>query len=127
MKRYLTYILMLLVILVTGACSDDLNGLEGSLNRNGKVTFAANSSRLITKSGLEYTDFEKDTKYLLFGQEADGSWEAEKTIMYNREAHEDDEHLIDYGEDIFFKETCYYLYNKMCNLCNQYNDTVKSA
>lgn len=110
MKRYLTYILMLLVVLVTGACSEDLNGLEGSLNRNGKVTFAANSSRLITKSGLEYTDFEKDTKYLLFGQEADGSWEAEKTIMYNREAQEDDEHLIDYGEDIFFDEKSFDFY-----------------
>ena len=60
--------------------------------------FAANSSRLITKSGLQYTNFDINTKFKLYGVESNtDSW-----VMYDRVGIETEQQLIEYGGDIFF-------------------------
>lgn len=100
MKRLRTY-LILIVALITVSCLEETKYLENELIQGNTVTFAANSSRVITRSGLTYTEFHVGTKYILFGKESEKSdWN--EPLMYNKKGHENDRHLIEYGEDLFF-------------------------
>lgn len=100
MKRLRTY-LILIVALITVSCLEETKYLENELIQGNTVTFAANCSRVITRSGLTYTEFPENTKYTLFGIESGKSgWD--EALMYDRKGHEDEKHLIEYGEEVFF-------------------------
>ncbi|MBE6216188.1 MAG: fimbrillin family protein [Bacteroidales bacterium] len=103
MKRFLTYISMALAVLVScPACSDELMSTEEDLQGDGLVTIAANSSRLITKAGLQYTNFAPYTKYIIYGVENSATYNWEEAVMYDRQAWENEHQLIEYGRDLFF-------------------------
>lgn len=99
MRNCLSYILVAALMLTAVSCSEHLD-VEDRLEQENLVSFYANSSRLITRSGLQYSNFEENNRYLLFCHETSGNWDA--PVMYDRQAFEDAGHLIDYGEDIFF-------------------------
>lgn len=97
----MTKYISLILVLISAACSDETMRLEEGLARHDKVTFAANSSRLVTKAGLRYTNFDTNTRYLLYAiEEGADNWT--DAVMYCREGREDENQLIDYGEDFFF-------------------------
>lgn len=104
MKKYLTYIQLVLTALAAVSCVDELKNVEEELIGQNTVTLAAHKSRIITKAGLEYSDFDPYTKYMLYSVESGDSYDWDKsTMMYDRIGEETDEHLIDYsGNDIFF-------------------------
>lgn len=104
MKKYLTYIQLVLTALAAVSCTDELKNVEEELIGQNTVTLAAHKSRIITKAGLEYSDFDPYTKYMLYSVESGDSYDWDKsTMMYDRIGEETDEHLIDYsGNDIFF-------------------------
>lgn len=99
MRNCLSYILVAALMLTAVSCSEHLD-VEETLEQENLVSFCANSSRLITRSGLQYSNFEENNRYLLFCHETSGNWDA--PVMYDRQAFEDAGHLIDYGDDIFF-------------------------
>lgn len=103
MRKLYSY-LIALAGLAAVSCSEETMRLENELVQGNTVTFAANSARMITKSGLQYTEFEEGTKYVLYGLESveKDSYDWGKATLYDTKAKESQEHLIDYGEDIFF-------------------------
>ena len=66
MNKYLTYIYLILTVLTTAACSDEILGMEGELSDKNTVVLSANSSKLITKAGLQFSNFDVYTQYLLY-------------------------------------------------------------
>lgn len=102
MKNRLHYLLA--VALAVLSCSDELN-VEQELLEKDKVSFAANSARLVTKSGLTYTNFEAGTKYLIYGmdQAYAGDWSGSRMVMNALRAEESEKNIIDYEGDIRFK------------------------
>lgn len=98
--KYLFITAMAAVSCIDGKLADEQELLETD-----KVSFAANSSRMVTKSGLEYTWFDEGTRYLLYCMDADkaGDWSSGSLVMDGRQGQETAEHLIDYGPDMHFK------------------------
>ena len=93
----LKYILIMLFMVVS--CADRFHEPDLSVDT---IRLAANSSMLITKSGLQYTDFDEDTQYLLYALETpapseDYDWS--NTVMYDVDAVEDSKHLVDYIDE----------------------------
>lgn len=86
------------------SCLSEQIGTEDEFLNNNTITFTANSGQMITKSGIQYTDFEEGNKYLLFGLESAGStgYDWSGAVMYDTRGVETAEHLINYGEDLFF-------------------------
>lgn len=93
---------MMLAVLAVAACSDEFIGMEEELEGQNTVTLSANSSRLITRSGLQYTDFDIYTKYLLYCIRSGESYDWSNNLMYDREGWENEQHLIEYGKDLFY-------------------------
>ena len=83
--------------LVFGCCSDEMH-MEEQMLKDERIKLSAGNSLMITKSGLEYENFEEGTKYLLYGVEIGKDWTAENTIMNRTAAEETSKHLIRYGE-----------------------------
>lgn len=102
MKKFLIYIQLMMAVLTAASCSDDLMSMEQSMAEQNIVTLSANSSRLITKAGLQSTDFDLYTKYIIYCIESGSPYDWNKGVMYDREAWENQQHLIEYGKDIFF-------------------------
>lgn len=105
MKIRLTYIL-LLAGLIFGSCTDVVSFEEPAFE-DGQLVFSACNSRMITKSGLEYENFEVGTKYLLYGVETANEYDWTKAILNNTQCYETDLHYIHYGPDIHFREKSY--------------------
>lgn len=101
--KYLPHILIAAVLMVTASCLNEQIISEDELIDT-PITFEANSGRMVTKAGLQYTDFEEGNKYLLYGLESAGSdsYDWADAVMYDTRGVETAEHLIDYGEDLFF-------------------------
>lgn len=99
--KYLPHILIAAVLMVTASC---LNEFSEDALIDTTITFEANSGRMVTKAGLQYTDFEEGNKYLLYGLESadSDSYNWSDAIMYDTRGVETSEHLINYGEDLFF-------------------------
>ncbi len=103
MKNFSIYISLILTLMLTSvACSEETMHLEEGLVGHNLVQFKASSSRHITKAGLQYTDFDPYTKYLLYCAESGETYDWGNAIMYDRLGQEDDMHLINYGKDLFF-------------------------
>lgn len=102
MRNRPSYIFLALLAMVTASCSDELLGVEEELEGGNIVTFAANSARMVTKAGLQYTNFEVGNKYLLYGVSHADTYDWNNAVMYDTPGTEDKDHLIDYGEDVFF-------------------------
>lgn len=102
MNKYLTYIYLILTVLATAACSDEILGMEGELSDQNTVTLSANSSKLITKAGLQFTNFDVYTEYLLYCIENSESYDWKNNVMYDRRGWENEQQLIEYGKDMFF-------------------------
>lgn len=114
-------------VLAAPACSDELMGVEDGLVRGNTITFAANSARIITKSGLQYEEFDVGTKYLLYGlpykaSSADYVWG--DAIMYRHSGVETDEHLINYGSDLHFDGKTFDFYG--ATVCSDSDVPVQS-
>lgn len=105
MKIRLTYIL-LLAGLIFSSCTDVVSFEEPAFE-DGQLVFSACNSRMITKSGLEYENFEVGTKYLLYGVETANDYDWTKAILNNTQCYETDLHYIHYGPDIHFREKSY--------------------
>lgn len=106
MRRIFTHISAILC-LVIASCSDQLSDVEQNLLGNEKIAFSANSARMVTKAGLQYTSFAEDTKYLLYGLESpsgSGNYDWNDMIMNDVTGVETESHLIDYGEDLYFNK-----------------------
>lgn len=110
MKWRLSYML-LLAGLVSGACSDAVS-LDGDRNDGQDViAFSASNARMITKSGLEFENFDVDTRYLLYGVEAAAEYDWENSaIMNGVQAYETADHFISYGNDLHFRDRTYDFY-----------------
>ena len=102
MNKYLTYIYLILTVLTTAACSDEILGMEGELSDKNTVVLSANSSKLITKAGLQFTNFDVYTEYLLYCIENSESYDWKSNVMYDRRGWENEQQLIEYGKDMFF-------------------------
>lgn len=102
MKARLSYIIFAVCTSILMSCSEVMTLPEDELLGKEKVSFSANSSRLITKSGLKYTYFDAYTKYLLFGVESGDSYDWTNAVMYDRQGNETEDHFIEYGKDLFF-------------------------
>lgn len=120
MKTRLSYIL-LMAGLVFGCCSDEMY-MEEQMLKDERIKLSAGNSLMITKSGLEYENFEEGTKYLLYGVETGKDWTAENTIMNRKAAEETSKHLIRYGEtDLHFKGKTYDFYGAtVCSIADEY-------
>ena len=120
MKTRLSYIL-LMAGLVFGSCSDEMY-MEEQMLKDERIKLSGGNSLMITKSGLEYENFEEGTKYLLYGVETGKDWTAENTIMNRTAAEETSKHLIRYGEtDLHFKGKTYDFYGAtVCSIADEY-------
>lgn len=100
-RKYLTIFALLAV-----SCVDERMFSETELLESGTISIAANSARLITKSGLQYENFDPGTRYLLYAlpHNADRSqYDWDGSVMYGTGGTETEEHLIDYGKDIHYQ------------------------
>lgn len=103
MKGFMTYLALISTAFTALiSCSDETMRLEEDLAGHNLIQFSASSSRPITKAGLEYTNFDIYTKYLLYCVESSETYDWGNAVMYDRFGQEDDLHLIDYGKDMFF-------------------------
>lgn len=119
MKSRLSY-LLLLTGLILGSCADVMPFDEFQEPGDG-IRLSAGNSVMITRSGLEYEDFEVGTKYLLYGVETGKDWSEGNTIMNRTEAFETDRHLIDYGDDLHFHDKTYDFYGTtICSTGDEY-------
>lgn len=110
MKFRLAYI-VLLAGLVLSSCSDVLSSVEMDPEKEDRIVFSASNAMMITKSGLEYEDFEVGTKYLLYGVEAADPYDwTNAAVMNKTQSHETDKHLIYYGKDLHFRDKTYDFY-----------------
>lgn len=96
--------------LVLGSCSDILHTGEIDPERDERIAFSASNARMITKSGLEYENFEAGTKYLLYGKETGKDWSVGNTVMNKTQSFETEGHLINYGPDLHFHDKTYDFY-----------------
>lgn len=96
--------------LVLGSCSDILHTGEIDPERDERIAFSASNARMITKSGLEYENFEAGTKYLLYGKETGKDWSVGNTVMNKTQSFETEGHLIYYGPDLHFHDKTYDFY-----------------
>ena len=69
----------MLTVLTTAACSD-----------KNTVVLSANSSKLITKAGLQFTNFDVYTEYLLYCIENSESYDWKNNVMYDRRGWENE-------------------------------------
>ena len=124
MKSRISYF-CLLAGLIISSCSDLLH-TEGLLVKEGSIEFSASNAQMITKSGLEYETFEVGTKYLLYGVEATETYDWTNAILNKKKSKESDEHLIDYGEDLHFRNKTYDFYGAtICSITDNYpNDST---
>lgn len=119
MKFRLTYICLLAGLLL-GSCSDVIPVEEPAVKED-RIVFSASNAMMITRSGLEYEDFEVGTKYLLYGVEAAGTYDWANAVMNKRESYETDKHLINYGPDLHFREKTYDFYGAtICSTGEEY-------
>ena len=109
MKSRFTY-LSLLAGLVISSCSDITPYPEVEPLKEGCITFSASNARMITKSGLEYEEFETGTKYLLYGVTTAGEYDWSNAILNKAKCHETEDHYIHYGPDIHFHDNTYDFY-----------------
>ena len=103
MMRFRLSYIVLSAVLMMSSCSDVLSSVEKDLETEDLAVFCASNSRMITKSGLEYEDFEIGTKYLLYGVETSGTYDWANAIMNKTQSYETDRHLIHYGKDLHFQ------------------------
>lgn len=91
--------------MVLAACSDELLNTEADLLSKDKVVLAANSSVLITKAGLQFTEFDEGTKYHIYSHISGDSydWSSSDVVLDKAEGVETSGHLIDLEETIYFK------------------------
>ena len=109
MKSRFTY-LSLLAGIILSSCSDITPYPEAGPLKEGCITFSASNARMITKSGLEYEEFEAGTKYLLYGVTAAGEYDWNSAILNKAQCHETEDHYIHYGPDIHFHDNTYDFY-----------------
>ena len=74
------------------------------------MRFCANNARMLTKAGLEYEFFEVGNKYLLYGVETASEYDWNNAVLNKKESEETQEHLINYGEDLHFRDKTYDFY-----------------
>ena len=108
MKIRLTYICILAGLLL-GSCSD-LVHIQEPASKEDCIVFCASNTRMLTKSGLEYEDFEVGTKYLLYGVDAAAEYDWTNAILNKTQCYETEDHYIYYGPDINFGEHTYDFY-----------------
>ena len=126
MKIRLTYICLLAGLLL-GACSD-VTSIEEPATKEDCIVFSASNSRMLTKSGLEYENFDVDTKYLLYGVDAAAEYDWTNAILNKAECYETEDHYIHYGPDINFKEHTYDFYGAtLCSTEDDYPYDISSA
>lgn len=101
-RRLFTYAYIALAVFITTSCSRNLSDLENDLAQGNKIVFAANCSGMATKTGLQYTNFDIYTKYILYCIESSDSYNWANALMYDRQGTENESHLIEYGKDVFF-------------------------
>ena len=100
MKKSTSYILLIIAaMLICLSCAEEYWSVEVS---RAPVSFCANKSLLITKSGLQYSRFDINTRYLLYGVESSSEYEWDRVVMYDMPGYENELQQIDYGKDIFF-------------------------
>ncbi|MBQ8838588.1 MAG: fimbrillin family protein [Bacteroidales bacterium] len=127
MKFRLSYI-SLLAGLAAVSCADIVS-IEEPVPYDGRVAFCASNGRMITKSGLEYENFDVDTKYLLYGVEASSEYDWTNAILNKTQCYEDSDHYIYYGpEDLHFNENTYDFYGAtICSTGDEYPNDIASA
>lgn len=89
---------MMAVIMTAISCSEETK-LEQETD---VITISANCSGHLVKSDLKYTDFDIYTKYLLYAITSSETYDWNNCEMYDRMSWENEQHLIDYGKDLFF-------------------------
>ncbi|MBQ8812160.1 MAG: fimbrillin family protein [Bacteroidales bacterium] len=120
MKFRLAYISLLAGIFLS-SCSDVLRTEEIDPEKDDRIAFNASNARMITKSGLEYESFDVGTKYHLYGVETGKDWAVGNTVMYRTPAEETDKQLIDYGDDLHFRDKTYDFYGTtICSTGDEY-------
>ena len=123
MKIKLTYFCLLAGLLFS-SCSDVMP-IEDPTSKEDSLVFCASNSRMLTKSGLEYENFEVGTKYLLYGVEAAETYDWANAILNKAECYETEDHYIHYGPDLHFREHTYDFYGAtICSTGNEYPSDI---
>lgn len=124
MKSRFSYILILLAGLAASACDDFMHTGQVAEGWGDCMKFSASNSMMVTKSGLEYENFDIDTRYRLYGVEAAAEYDWENAALKGTECHETDDHLIYYGEDLHFRGKTYDFYGATVCSDKEYPDDI---
>ncbi len=102
MKRFI-YIFQALLIVLSSCAKETF--VEPP-DTGGNIVFSSYKSRIITKDGLQYVDFEKDILYQLYGLPSitadNPAYDWNDAVLYNTRGRETGNHTIDYGDPISF-------------------------
>ncbi len=103
MKK-LIYIFFAMMLFVTASCVRD--AFEEPVDTAGNIVLSSSSSRIITKSGLQFVDFPAGTTYQLYAvPSADNpeNYDWSRALLYDTPGVEEINHTINYGTPIPFR------------------------